>query len=52
MRRAVKAGDAAGLAQSLDALVESASLRATLAQAGPERPCSLYPASQIEKLRN
>lgn len=48
----VKAGDAAGLAQSLDALIESASLRARLAQAGPERARALCdPASQMEKLR-
>jgi glycosyltransferase involved in cell wall biosynthesis len=48
----VEAGDAAGLAHSLDTLIESAGLRARLAQAGPGRARVLCdPASQIEKLR-
>lgn len=48
----VKPSDAASLAQALGTLIESASLRARLAEAGPERARVLCePALQMEKLR-
>jgi glycosyltransferase involved in cell wall biosynthesis len=50
--RLVKPGDAAGLAQSLDELLESAGLRARLGGAGVERARYLCdPASQMRALR-
>jgi glycosyltransferase involved in cell wall biosynthesis len=49
----VKPGDAASLAQSLDALIDSSSLRARLGGSGVERASSLCdPASQMRKLQD
>jgi glycosyltransferase involved in cell wall biosynthesis len=49
----IKLGDVEGLAQSLEKLIASASLRIRLGEAGVARARSLCdPASQMEKLRN